>query len=89
MSLDFSYGRAFDAPNPDAYETLLLDAMLGDATLFMRADEVEAQWRVVQPLLDHADRTPEFYEAGSMGPRAAYELLEDRGRHWHKPGDGR
>ncbi len=89
ISLDFRYGRAFDRPNPDAYETLLLDVMLGDATLFMRADEVEAQWCVVAPLLEVVDEkrpTPVFYEAGSMGPDAAYTLLEsDGGRYWHRP----
>ena len=88
ISLDFLYGRSFDRPNPDAYETLLLDVMLGDATLFMRADEVEAQWRVLTPLLDHVREgqpTPPFYEAGSMGPDAAYALLEREGRYWHRP----
>ena len=88
ISLDFLYGRSFDRPNPDAYETLLLDVMLGDATLFMRADEVEAQWRVITPLLERIEDgapTPRFYEAGSMGPEAAYELVEREGRYWHRP----
>ncbi len=88
ISLDFLYGRSFESPNPDAYETLLLDVMLGDATLFMRADEVEAQWRVITPLLERMrdDRpTPMFYEAGSMGPDAAYALLDREGRYWHRP----
>jgi glucose-6-phosphate 1-dehydrogenase len=88
ISLDFLYGRSFERPNPDAYETLLLDVMLGDATLFMRADEVEAQWRVITPLLERlreARPTPMFYEAGSMGPDAAYALLEHEGRYWHRP----
>jgi len=90
ISLDFLYGRSFDRPNPDAYETLLLDVMLGDATLFMRADEVEAQWRVIAPLLDLVDSrppTPKFYEAGSMGPESAYTLLQDEGRYWHRPAE--
>ncbi len=88
ISLDFLYGRSFDRPNPDAYETLLLDVMLDDATLFMRADEVEAQWRVITPLLDRIAEigpTPMFYEAGSMGPDAAYAMLEREGRYWHRP----
>ncbi len=88
IDLDFHYGRSFDRPVPDAYETLLLDVMLGDATLFMRADEVEAQWRVVMPLLERlegADTEPSFYPAGSMGPQSAYALLEDEGRYWHRP----
>ncbi len=90
ISLDFLYGRSFHSPNPDAYETLLLDVMLGDATLFMRADEVEAQWRVLAPLLERVDTqepTPQFYEAGSMGPDAAYALLEGEGRYWHRPAE--
>jgi glucose-6-phosphate 1-dehydrogenase len=92
ISLDFLYGRSFDRPNPDAYETLLLDVMLGDATLFMRADEVEAQWRIVMPLLQrmaHESPTPVFYEAGSMGPDAAYEMLQRHGRYWHLPASDR
>lgn len=91
VSLDFAYEGRFERPPPDAYETLILDAMLGDATLFMRADEVEAQWRVVQPLLEHADgdAAPHPYAAGSRGPEAAYEMLASVGRHWHEPEDGR
>jgi len=85
VSLDFAYDGRFDRPTPDAYETLLLDAMLGDATLFMRADEVEAQWRVVEPLLERADggSLPHPYTAGGRGPEAAYDLLESTDRYWH------
>lgn len=88
VSMDFSYQREFHGPNPDAYETLLLDAMQGDATLFMRADEVEAQWRIVRPLLERwedGDEQPRLYPAGSMGPPEAFELLERQGRYWHRP----
>lgn len=88
ISLEFGYREAFDVPVPDAYETLLLDVMEGDATLFMRADEVEAQWRIVEPVLRYlADErpTPAFYEAGGPGPRAAFELLERAGRSWVRP----
>ena len=88
-SMNFYYHEAFDTRPPDAYETLILDAMRGDATLFMRADEVEAQWQIVDPLLRHwenGDQEPAFYKAGSMGPSEADELLERDGRHWHKPG---
>ena len=88
INLSFSYDEEFNRPNPDAYETLLLDAMLGDPTLFMRADEVEAQWRIVDPLLEHweqASKDPAFYEAGSKGPKEADDMLEKEGRYWHKP----
>ncbi|MDZ7800308.1 MAG: glucose-6-phosphate dehydrogenase [Trueperaceae bacterium] len=89
VSLDFAYERRFERPSPDAYETLLLDAMLGDATLFMRSDEVEAQWRVVTPLLECADggAAPQPYPAGGRGPDAADRLLAREGRRWHPPGD--
>lgn len=92
VSMDFYYDQAFNRPTPDAYETLLLDVMQGDPTLFMRADEVEAQWRVVEPLLAYwetGDKKPAFYKAGSMGPKEANELLERDGRYWHKPDDGK
>jgi glucose-6-phosphate 1-dehydrogenase len=87
VSMDFAYDGRFDRPTPDAYETLLLDAMLGDATLFMRADEVEAQWQVVRPLLERADdgSLPHPYPAGGRGPEAAYALMERAGRYWHEP----
>lgn len=89
VSMNFYYDESFKRPNPDAYETLLLDAMLGDATLFMRADEVEAQWRIVDPLLEYweaSKEAPAFYEAGSMGPKEADDMLKSQGRFWHKPG---
>ena len=92
VSMNFYYDQEFDRANPDAYETLLLDVMLGDATLFMRADEVEGQWRVVQPLLEYwdgGDKEPVFYKAGSAGPEEANKLLERDGRYWHKPGSGK
>jgi glucose-6-phosphate 1-dehydrogenase len=88
VSLDFAYHGRYARPNPDAYETLILDVIQGDATLFMRADEVEAQWRVIAPLLGAAtERPPVTYVAGSMGPAEADELLARDGRHWHRPGN--
>lgn len=86
ISLEFGYERTYDAPNPDAYETLLLDVMEGDATLFMRADEVEAQWRIVEPILEsERPHGPEFYEAGGRGPDEAFALLAKSGREWVRP----
>jgi glucose-6-phosphate 1-dehydrogenase len=79
VSMDFTYGTAFGADLPDAYERLILDVMLGDPTLFPRRDEVEEAWRVVQPILDRWAETPPpelpNYDAGSWGPRAADELI--------------
>lgn len=89
-SMEFTYAESFAAAVPDAYETLLLDTMTGDATLFMRWDEVEAQWQVVTPLLEFQEegRLPTCgYPAGSMGPLQANELLERQGRSWHRPVD--
>src|SRR5581483_8247431 len=79
VSMRFSYQKSFAAAPPEAYETLLLDVILGDATLFMRADQVEAAWQGVMPVLDGwaAQPPPPFpnYSAGSWGPAACDELL--------------
>jgi glucose-6-phosphate 1-dehydrogenase len=86
--MNFLYDQEFNRPTPDAYETLLLDVMQGDATLFMRADEVEAQWRIVDPLLQEweaSSKEPAFYSSGSMGPDQADEMLAKQGRYWHRP----
>src|SRR3954463_13966241 len=84
VTMDFTYGSAFTVDSPDAYETLILDALLGDASLFTRADEVEGAWARVTPIIDAwmDEPAPEFpnYEAGSWGPQAADELLARDGR---------
>ena len=89
VSMSFDYDDAFGTDSPDAYETLLLDAIRGDATLFMRADQVEAAWRVVQPVLDAWSSAPpaDFanYAAGGWGPAAADRLLAREGHAWHDP----
>ena len=88
VSMRFDYEDAFETP-PDAYETLLLDAIRGDATLFMRADQVEQAWKVVDPVLQAwADSPPaEFpnYASGTWGPAAADRLLARDGRAWFEP----
>ena len=88
VRMDFDYEAAFGVELPDAYETLLLDAMQGDPMLFTRADEVEAQWRVVEPILDawESAESPGFpnYAAGSSGPEAAARLLARRGHVWRE-----
>jgi glucose-6-phosphate 1-dehydrogenase len=92
VSMNFFYDKEFSRPNPEAYETLLLDSMLGDATLFMRADEVEEQWRIVDPVLkgwETSDLEPAFYAAGSWGPKEADRLLQDEGRHWQRGDEGK
>jgi glucose-6-phosphate 1-dehydrogenase len=88
VNMDFTYGSAFSVDSPDAYETLILDALLGDASLFTRADEVEKAWAIVDPIIDAwADAPgPAFpnYEAGSWGPTASDELLARDGRRWRR-----
>lgn len=85
VKMDFQYDDWFPREPNVGYETLLYDVMLGDQTLFMRADMVEQTWRVVQPVLDEwAAIRPAFpnYDSGSTGPDAADELLARSGRHW-------
>ena len=88
VNMDFTYGSAFSVDSPDAYETLILDALLGDAALFTRADEVEKAWAIVTPIIEAwADAPPpDFpdYPAGSWGPPAADELLARDGRRWRR-----
>ena len=88
VSMDFSYGAAFLEETPEAYERLLLDAMIGDPTLFIRTDEVEQAWRIVEPII-HAWAEEEaplaHYPAGRWGPKEADQLLERDGRQWRTP----
>jgi glucose-6-phosphate 1-dehydrogenase len=88
VNMDFTYGSSFSEDPPEAYETLILDALLGDASLFTRADEVEEAWRVVTPIIDawSESRPPEFpnYAAGTWGPPQADELIESTGRRWRR-----
>jgi glucose-6-phosphate 1-dehydrogenase len=89
VDMDFSYGSAFGMATPDAYHRLLLDCMLGDQTLFTRADEVEEAWRVVSPALaaweaaTDPDSIP-LYEAGTWQPPEAEFLLNRDGRRWRR-----
>jgi glucose-6-phosphate 1-dehydrogenase len=88
VTMDFSYLAAFGGSERSAYATLLNDCMRGDATLFDRADGVEAAWSFVQPILDawqHQGRSVPLYPAGTWGPREADELLSRDGRRWRKP----
>jgi glucose-6-phosphate 1-dehydrogenase len=86
VAMKFDYHDYFKLAPNTGYETLIYDCMIGDATLFKRADEVEAGWRIVQPILDAvaADRAKAIplYPAGSSGPKEADELLARDGRDW-------
>ncbi len=86
VAMDFLYGEAFTESSPEAYERLILDVLLGDATLFPRNEEVEASWRVIDPLEAHwAGKPAHLYRAGEWGPKAADEMLARDGRQWRRP----
>ena len=89
VRMHFSYDAEFGAYTPEAYERLLLDALAGDATLFLRRDEVEAAWAFIDPIREGWGDKPltdnELYPAGSWGPTLADDLLA-RSRHaWREP----
>jgi len=79
VQMEFLYGTAFMSQSPEAYERLITDAMRGDATLFTRNDEVEAQWKIIDPILEawHADDGEPLpqYAAGTQGPEEAQRIL--------------
>ena len=92
VAMDFQYGEAFTVASPEAYERLLLDVLLGDASLFPRNEEVEESWRVIDPIEHYwaeqdeaGDAGPQLYRAGEWGPRCADELLARDGRVWRRP----
>ena len=89
VKMDFFYGSSFVREQPEAYERLLLDCMLGDSTLFTRIDEVEAAWTFLQGILDEwPEQPPETvltYDSGSWGPQAADEFIWRDGRRWRRP----
>ncbi len=88
VMMDFRYGESFGATPPTAYETLLLDCMVGDGTLFNRNDAVDLSWELITPILSAwKERGPKgltFYEAGSWGPAMADAFIEREGRRWQR-----
>jgi glucose-6-phosphate 1-dehydrogenase len=89
VDMDFAYAEAFGDTTAPAYETLLLDVMIGDQTLFTRSDEVEAAWRVVDPLITYWESNPPAelptYAAGTWGPKEADALVRADGFRWRRP----
>jgi len=89
VMMQFYYRETFDVSPPDAYETLLLDVMIGDVTLFMRGDQAEAAWSVISPVLQvwNMSRPTDFpnYQAGTWGPEEADNLIAQDGYNWMSP----
>jgi glucose-6-phosphate 1-dehydrogenase len=86
VDMDFTYAEAFGNDAHPAYETLLLDCMIGDPTLFTRSDEVETAWSIIDPLLEYWDSHPATtlptYPAGSWGPEEANKILDGDHTRW-------
>ncbi len=85
VNMDFTYNDSFCEPSPEAYETLLLDVLEGDTTLFIRDDQVETAWKIVMPILDYWKKTSsglKKYEAGTEGPKASDQLAKSIGAKW-------
>jgi glucose-6-phosphate 1-dehydrogenase len=90
VNMDFRYGASFGVQLAEAYERLLLDCILGDSTLYARADMTERGWEIVMPILNEWAATKgkvDFpnYEAGTWGPKESHELIERDGRRWRRP----
>ena len=89
--MNFGYATTFGSNTPEAYERLILDAMVGDGTLFIRGDETEVSWNLFTPILDHwANEASdvESYPAGSWGTDASDALLRRAGHEWRIAGSG-
>jgi glucose-6-phosphate 1-dehydrogenase len=88
VRMEFHYGASFGAPSPEAYERLLLDAAIGEQSLFAREDEVDAAWRIVDPMLahwaEHGREGLSSYRAGAWGPAESLDLLRRDGRRWRR-----
>jgi len=91
VALDFFYKTAFHVEPPEAYERLIFDAMMGDQTLFIRGDEAEAAWAVIDPIEQgwaESKELPQPYAPGTWGPKKASELIDLDGRRWLHSADG-
>jgi glucose-6-phosphate 1-dehydrogenase len=87
VNMDFAYGESFTEDSPEAYERLILDVLLGDPPLFPRHEEVESQWKILDPILEFwaSEGKPQPYVSGGWGPQSAYELMARDGRSWRRP----
>ena len=88
VSMEFRYGTSFGQPPPEAYERLILDAILGDSTLFIRRDEVEASWAYIDALMEAWKQTDggalPSYTSGTWGPDESQAMLRADGRAWRR-----
>ncbi|WP_018295561.1 glucose-6-phosphate dehydrogenase [Corynebacterium lubricantis] len=87
VNMDFSYSEAFTEESPEAYERLILDALLEDTSLFPTNAEVERSWEILDPIIEHwhSNGRPDEYEAGTWGPQSADDMLAKDGRVWRRP----
>ncbi|TMC64422.1 MAG: glucose-6-phosphate dehydrogenase [Chloroflexota bacterium] len=89
VDMNFSYSEAFGIESPNAYERLIADCIVGDSTLFIRRDEVEASWRIVDSIINAWKNMPKSavhpYQAGTWGPPEADALIQNDGREWDNP----
>ena len=86
--MEFCYKTSFDVQQPDAYERLLLDIVLGDQSLFLSQDIIEESWKVIDPIRqvwDSGKPKLSLYKPGSWGPKEAADLIEKDGRQWLAP----
>ena len=88
VKMDFSYSSSFNKAAPEAYERLLLDCMLGDSTLFTRSDEVEAQWQIINPVIEGWQSpnasSVDMYRAGTPGPKESDDFIRKDKREWRR-----
>ena len=87
VNMDFSYAQAFTEESPEAYERLILDALLDESSLFPTNEEVELSWAMLDPILEYWENNgqPESYAAGTWGPESADAMLSRTGRTWRRP----
>ncbi|AHI22862.1 glucose-6-phosphate 1-dehydrogenase [Corynebacterium vitaeruminis DSM 20294] len=87
VNMDFSYSEAFTEESPEAYERLILDALLDEASLFPTNEEVELSWKILDPILDYWAKSgqPEEYPSGTWGPESADRMLARESRVWRRP----
>ena len=90
VRMNFRYKTTYGSNTPEAYERLILDAMIGDSTLFIRGDETEASWKIVTPILEFwkscGNQGMAEYQSGSWGPLEADQLAWENNHQWRKPG---